>query len=139
MKIRFRNKSWLPFLSSLPRFGRFTNFFFSLQINNIYIYIFFADLWYPETMWYAPEYFAEWSFRQWSSEWSNFVCRDEKGTGRGKRKRRPLRKWVSCSAKFETGLGKTAIDFFPPPLFFSYSANSFNGPFFLSFFLFLWD
>lgn len=38
MKIRFRNKSWLPFLSSLPRFGRFTNFFFSLQTNNIYIY-----------------------------------------------------------------------------------------------------
>lgn len=42
MKIRFRNKSWLPFLSSLARFGRFTKFFFSLQINNIYIYFFFG-------------------------------------------------------------------------------------------------
>lgn len=43
---------------------------------------------------------------------SNFVCRDEKETGRGKRKKRSLRKWVSCSAKFETGLEKAATSFF---------------------------
>lgn len=103
-------KVWFG-LENLQVYKSFFSFFF--QSNNIYIYIFFlADLWWIQKRDYAPEYFAEWSFRQWS-EWSNFVCQDEKGTGRGKRKRRPLRKWVSCSAKFETGLGKTAIDFFP--------------------------